>query len=1087
MTRSDLPLRLAAALWIALVAAAALTPAPARAQARLGDFVPFEEWWVHPTTSSLGILYDGSAIRIDRNGDSMNESIFLRPTGQTGIPDAAIGSLRLTPTRTIVYAFGGTCNTNGTLVYFYKVPSSLSANRLEPIRTGLCIPHGILRLGFYDTGMCQFNGLGLECAGRLGVSPRRVAMFVTTADEFGFTNLVWVDLSTGVVSGPNFDFSNGLGFIEVSPSGTQAFLQHDLPNPDETDYRLIDLCPGPNFGVVINPGGFPIVDVNEQLHAEVLSASGGEVIVIAKNSFDVERDRATFADCLTENGACCYPQGGCNPVPEASCFGNYLGATTACTECPEIPVVVPCCFAEAIPGCTLLEESACSNQGGAPQPNANFCSFDLCPTPQPTIAMAGPESIQAGDTVSYLLSYENEGGVVARNVEIAIQVPSGTTFVSATGNGDVEFGSVRWTLGDLAPGASGSVGFSIAVGCDAEDLFLTANISHEPPLSGRSYALSNDIYVTISALPQVPLGVSVATLPDAEPLRPGDELVHTITLVNASAAAAPNVRLGPAGEVPNGIAFGAGTSFDRTNNAGGGVVNTASNRFAWTGDVGAGQTVSIQYVAQVDSCVQPGNRTTQLGFGTPVAAFDACDTEIGTSAVPASFALEPSARLDLEATNLTPAQRLDAPVIDSLVQLTRPNGTAQIELTLQSNAGQALPNASFDLALRGLNVTTPPAGPGVVYDANAQTIAWSGSIPSGAPVTISFAGNVTACRAEIDLTGRTSAGCSDLRETLIVAAVPQPPAGPWLSAIGTQPHPFYTNSGETQIVRVDPGPPSTFETMLCLPTEYFTGMDAAPDGSIWSTWLPTFRVNPATLAFESLDLDTLEASGLDSLQDVAIDPVDGAVYFSGYRVEVGEFIAMIARRDPVTHDITSYYENASFRDFGQMVVDEFGAVVVLATSFGPDAILRIDPGTPPTAEIYDVPGQPIDIALDSDGSYVVIDSAGAPAQLRDVDPDTADVTSIVANLETAFPGTFSWRAIEVDANGRIYVAPSQSGFGAVRQTPVVTTEVLLPFGFAQTGQVVEMAMVSQPIPEPGAVALALVAIATVILRSSRLR
>lgn len=1086
MPRFDLPLRLLATLLFAIGCAIGGLPATARAQALLGDFTGFQSWWIHPTTTSLGIFYDGSLIRIDRDGDSTNESLFLRPTGQTGIPDAAIGSLRLTPTREIVYAFGGTCNLTGTLVYFYRVPASLSENRLEPIRTGLCIPHGIVRPpGFYDTGMCAFNGFGLECDGRLRKSPRRVALFVTDADEFGFLNLVWVDLSTGETSGPAFDFKDGLGFIEVSPSGTQAFLQHDLPVPGETDYRLIDLCPGPNFGVVINPGGFPIVDSNEQLHAKVTAASAGEVTVSVQNPQGVERDSANFADCLDESGACCFDFGGCSSTKAASCNANFLGAGSECSACPEPPVEVPCCFPEGSPTCTLLSEGVCTDQGGAPQPNANFCSFDLCPQPNPTIAIVGPTSAQIGDDVSYLFSYENEGGVVARNVEIEVPVPFGSTFVSATGNGDDATGVVRWTLGDLAPGASGSVGATFRLGCEAEFVTVYGSISHEPPLSGRSYASSDPIDVALAPLPSAPLAVNVSTTPDREPLTPGDELVHTVTLSNASGVTVENVRLGLAGEPPTGIPFGAATAFDRTVDAGGGAVDTANNRFGWTGDVGAGQTVTIRWVAQVNACVQSGTRTTQLGFGTEVAAFDACDTEIGQSAVPRSFAVEPSAHLELAATNLAPPQRIEAPVIDSRVQLTRPNGGAQIELTLQSNAGQALSGASIDLELRGLSVTTPPTQPGVVYDANAQTIAWDGTIPSSGPVTISFAGNVASCRAEIRLSGGTSAGCSDLRDELIVAAVPAPPAGPWLAAFGTQPHPFQAFSAETHIVRVDPGPPGALQTMLCLPSEYFTGLGAAPDGSIWIGWLPSYRVNPATLDFESADLDALEATGLDSLNDIAIDPVDGAVYFSGYRFETNGNFAIIARRDPVTKNIAPYYQNDSFEGFGQMVVDDLGSIVAVATRPGTDAVVRIDPGTPPTIEIYDVSGQPIDVALDSDGSYVVIDSFSNPSQLRDLDPDTGEIAPIIANLSTAFPGVLSWNAVAVDAAGRIFAAPSQSGLGAVQRTPIVSQQTVLPFGFALTNSISDMAMVSQPIPEPGAAALAIAAIASLAARRAQ--
>jgi hypothetical protein len=65
----------------------------------------------------------------------------------------------------------------------------------------------------------------------------------------------------------------------------------------------------------------------------------------------------------------------------------------------------------------------------------------------------------------------------------------------------------------------------------------------------------------------------------------------------------------------------------------------------------------------------------------------------------------------------------------------------------------------------------------------------------------------------------------------------------------------------------------------------------------------------------------------------------------------------------------------------------------------------------------------------------------------------------------------------VDAAGRVFVAPSQAGLGAVQRTPIVTPQAVLPFGFAQTGALSDMSMVSMPIPEADAAALALVACA----------
>lgn len=1066
------------AALILLVLCAVSAPPTARAQAALGDFVPFGSWWLHPSSGTLGIFYDGSQIRIDRDGDGGAESLFLRPTGQTGIPDAAIGSLRLTPTREIVYAFGGTCQGDGTLVYFYRVPAF--GNRLEPIRTGLCIPGPIQRVHFYDTGTCAFNGFGLECAGRLGVSPRRIAMFLTPADEFNFSNLIWVDLSTGDVSGPDFDFDNGIGFIHVSPSGTQAFLQHDLDLTTEADYRLIDLCPG-TLGAVINPGGFPITNSLEVLSAKVTAASGGEVTVQVENQGGTVRDTATFADCLDATGACCFANGGCFATGTvANCSGGtFLGAGTTCGACPQPPPAVPCCFAEATPACDLVAEASCSDQGGTPYPAETFCRFDLCPAPDPVLDLVGPESGRLGDVLAYQFHYENQGGVVARDAQIEVQIPFGSTDVEVANGGDLESDTtIRWLLGDLAPGASGTVGFSFRLGCDGSYVFLQGLLSHRPPGGGVPYIPSNQIQFEADPLPVASLVVATATTPDREPLLPGDEVRHTITLTNPSGTAVEGIQLGGEGQfTPDGVRYGNAQGFDRTLSEGGGTADAQADRIRWTVDVPAGQSRTLEFVTRIASCIPGGARTTELNFGTPIAAFDACGDPIGSSAAPISVAVERNLALDLHATNLGPPQPLDAPAIEADVQVLRPGGAAQLQVALASNTGATLGGASLQIEMRGIQVTTPPAGPGVSWNPGTSTLSWSGSVPSGAPVTIGFGGNVSACRGELRLSGSSAQGCTDLSETLYLAAIPEPPVGPWLAAFATQQHPFEPNGFEIHVVRIDPDTP-VVETMLCLPTEYPQGLGAGPDGSIWTTWLPSMRFNAAALTFESIQLDDLSAAGLDSVSDVAIDPVDGTAYFSGNRYEPSTFatVGRIVRRDPVTNAYSPYLEDASLRSFGEIAVDAAGSIAAVGDHASlPDRVVRIDPGTPPGASFFDQAGAPADVAIDRDGSYVVLESDFTTTRVQDLDTDVPS-TAPLFDLQAAYPSIFGWRAVEVDANGRIFAVPFAPGLLAIDRMPTLGTEVVFPIGGFAGRSFLDLAMVSLPAPEPSGTAIGAVAV-----------
>ncbi len=1055
----------------------------ASGQSRVGAFESWNSWWVHPTQGTLGIFFDGAAIRIDRDGDGFAESNYVRPVGSAGIPDAAIGSLRLTPSRSIVYAFGGDCSSEGTFVYFYRVPQDQLSTHLEQIRPALCIAKGIDRVGFYDTGRCDEPngpGLGLDCTpspgvSLLGRSPQRIAYFATGATAFGFENIVWVDLTSGNVSSA-FDYAKDLGFVQVAPSGTHAFVQHDIGNTGETDYRLVDLCPG-SLGQVLNTGGFPIVNSSQLLGAEVTAVSSGTVTIEVGPSGGPATVTLDVGDCLDAPGACCGEFGcvfeGATATECGSVGGNYTfaGPGTTCSVCPVPPPLEACCFDTGDPICANRSNATCLAQGGNPQTGVPYCLPDTCPVADPTIAVDGPASAIVGDTINYSLDYANQGGLTARGVELELALPYGTTFASASHGGVSDAGVIRWVIGDLAPGASGSVSGSFTIGCDAanQSIDLYGFLSYLYAFETRLSLPSSPLRLALGSAASGAISVAVSGTPESDPLLAGNELEHVITLTNPNPDTFAGVRVGLADSfTPTGLSYGTAMSFDRVVDAAGGTVDTSGGDFEWAGDLPAGSSRTIRFVTVLDGCVPPDTETTSLAFGGSVGVFDQCEDLIGASGQPPSFAIGHLADVSIAATNLGPAQHVKSPIFDIDVQVARPGATADIRVSIAAAAGQAIPGASVSAFVRGLNVTVPPTAPGASYNPITREFAWNGTIPASGSVDIDFTGTLTHCRGEIDLDGATNPAClatPDIRAQTTIAAVPTPPGGPWLAGLAQRPGPFGGGSIEDHIVQVAPGPPVQVTTMMCLPPEYSVAMGASPAGDIWVGPLPTYRINPGTLDFQVLDDNPNLGINPAFIQDIAVDPIDGSVYLAG---NTADPVAKIVRYDPLTDLVEDYYEDPNFSAFTQIGVDEDGSIATLAYSSASNLLMRIDPTTPPSASVLYEPTSSVlaDVAIDHDGSYVVLDGFfGTTPIVYDVDAVTGALTTLVADLRVPFPAGQFWGQVEVDPLGDLYVAPQHPGLGLVRRATPDVGVILRPFS-GSFGSFTDLALVSRPIPEP---------------------
>jgi len=100
--------------------------------------------------------------------------------------------------------------------------------------------------------------------------------------------------------------------------------------------------------------------------------------------------------------------------------------------------------------------------------NAIFDSPAALAGSQPAVTLTKTAPVTTTQsTVTYTIGYANDGTTPAFASVISDPVPAGSTFVSATNGGTEVGGVVTWSLGTIAPGASGTVSFVVDVAADA--------------------------------------------------------------------------------------------------------------------------------------------------------------------------------------------------------------------------------------------------------------------------------------------------------------------------------------------------------------------------------------------------------------------------------------------------------------------------------------------------------------------------------------------------------------------------------------------------------------------------------------------
>jgi uncharacterized repeat protein (TIGR01451 family) len=149
-------------------------------------------------------------------------------------------------------------------------------------------------------------------------------------------------------------------------------------------------------------------------------------------------------------------------------------------------------------------------------------------------------AIHAGDTVTYTLTVTNAGPSTATGVVITDTLPTGLTFVSATGGGVAAGATVTWTLASsIAPLGTASVDLTVKVADDQLDPFTnTANVTSA---AGETDTNPANNTASLDSTLNDDADVGVTMTGDPTTAAGGDTVTFTVTVTNLGPAPADNV------------------------------------------------------------------------------------------------------------------------------------------------------------------------------------------------------------------------------------------------------------------------------------------------------------------------------------------------------------------------------------------------------------------------------------------------------------------------------------------------------------------------------------------------------------------
>ena len=167
------------------------------------------------------------------------------------------------------------------------------------------------------------------------------------------------------------------------------------------------------------------------------------------------------------------------------------------------------------------------------------------------VNQSGNTDFQPGDVVRYTISVTNTGTQTATAATVTDPVDANLTGVTPEDGGvfDAGSGTITWTLGDLAAGASATLHFTATIGVGVPNGTVIANQASanatnadSAPTDDPATAPDDDpTVITVEALPDL-TGLSKTFVDEnGGTIEPGDSILYTLTVTNDGRAVATNL------------------------------------------------------------------------------------------------------------------------------------------------------------------------------------------------------------------------------------------------------------------------------------------------------------------------------------------------------------------------------------------------------------------------------------------------------------------------------------------------------------------------------------------------------------------
>lgn len=262
----------------------------------------------------------------------------------------------------------------------------------------------------------------------------------------------------------------------------------------------------------------------------------------------------------------------------------------------------------------LLDADASANDGSKARTRRNVAV--QANRPLEIEIATSPAPADAGEDITYTLTFGNRSGAMLAAGVIAMPVPAGTSFQSASAGGTEEDGIVQWTLGTLAPGASGVLEVTVQVDPSATP--------GEPIQAGATLtagAQTAHAHAVTQVQDNVPLSVSVTASPD--PVTPGQAVLISLMVTNNGAVPLFGVTAGI--RMPQ-----EASAFNQIGTTGGascfGGICDFPERVVWTlgtaGTLNAGQSVTVTMPPPIPGAASSPPDGTVILFDADVSAND---------------------------------------------------------------------------------------------------------------------------------------------------------------------------------------------------------------------------------------------------------------------------------------------------------------------------------------------------------------------------------------------------------------------------------------------------------------------------------